>query len=473
MNHDTRALPLLCTLVATLLLLSACASEAGRRAAEGPAGDFIMPYAENPRYWQYDGEPVLLVGGTREDNLFQIPDLEPHLDRLAAVGGNYVRNTMSSRDEGDRWPFFQQPDGRYDLERPDDEYYERFEQLLRLAHERDIIVQIEVWDRFDYARDPWQENPFRPANNVNYTTGESGLANEYPEHPGSNNNPFFRSVPAQADNQLLLRYQQAHVDRILDRALQYPNVLYCMDNETSANPDWGAYWARYIKERAAETGVTVQTTEMWDAWDLKDEEHRRTLDRPELYDFADVSQNNHNQNQEHWDNLQWVRDYTAEAPRPLNHVKIYGADGGPYGSTRDALERFWRSILGGGASVRFHRPSSGIGLSETAQAHLRSADHLVNAFDLFRARPDAESQLLSDRGPDEAYLSYVPGEEYVVYFTDGGSVQLDLADTDGPFTLRWLNISAGSWQQADDVIGGRGVRLEAPRSGHWIAFLHR
>ena len=33
----------------------------------------IGVYKENPRYWQYKGRPVLLLGGSVEDNLFQIP----------------------------------------------------------------------------------------------------------------------------------------------------------------------------------------------------------------------------------------------------------------------------------------------------------------------------------------------------------------------------------------------------------------
>lgn len=69
------------------------------------AGDRIAVFEGNPWYWQYKGEPVMLLGGSVEDNLFQIPDLEKHLDLLASVGGNYVRNTMSSRDPGNVWPF--------------------------------------------------------------------------------------------------------------------------------------------------------------------------------------------------------------------------------------------------------------------------------------------------------------------------------------------------------------------------------
>ena len=57
--------------------------------------DRIQIYKENPRYWQYKGEPILLIGGSVEDNLFQIPNLKEHLELLKSVGGNYVRSTMS------------------------------------------------------------------------------------------------------------------------------------------------------------------------------------------------------------------------------------------------------------------------------------------------------------------------------------------------------------------------------------------
>ncbi|MCA9442678.1 MAG: hypothetical protein KC964_17880, partial [Candidatus Omnitrophica bacterium] len=42
----------------------------------------IHVYPENPRYWEYEGAPVVLIGGSVEDNLFQIPDLEGQLDLL-------------------------------------------------------------------------------------------------------------------------------------------------------------------------------------------------------------------------------------------------------------------------------------------------------------------------------------------------------------------------------------------------------
>ena len=57
----------------------------------------IQPWAEDARYWQYRDEPVMLLGASDDDSLFQWPSprLEAHLDALQSAGANYIRNTMS------------------------------------------------------------------------------------------------------------------------------------------------------------------------------------------------------------------------------------------------------------------------------------------------------------------------------------------------------------------------------------------
>lgn len=90
----------------------------------------MQPYADNPKYWQYKGKPVLLLGGSNNDNLFQSPDIEEQLDLLKSVGGNFVRNTMSSRHSGDVYAYYLQEDEKYDLNKWGVEYWNRFEKLL-------------------------------------------------------------------------------------------------------------------------------------------------------------------------------------------------------------------------------------------------------------------------------------------------------------------------------------------------------
>jgi hypothetical protein len=468
-RHNGRVKPAFLSPLAAAIF--AVAGLAGEFAAKLPNAERIRPYVANPRYWQYRGQPVLLLGGSKDDNLFQIPDLKEHLDEMRAAGANYIRNTMSDRpDKGfEVYPFARREDGKYDLTRWNPEYWRRFTDLLRWTFERDIIVQIEVWDRFDYSRENWEKHPYNPANNVNYTFAESGFEPRYPDHPGANKQPFFFTTPRQRHNAVVFAHQQRFVDEMLRHALPYPHVLYCMDNETAAEPAWGAFWAEHIRARARAAGVDVFLTEMWDDWNLRAPQHRHTLDHPELYDFADVSQNNHQKGQTHWDNFQWVREYLAPRPRPINTVKTYGADTGRYGTTRDGVERWWRHLIGGAAAVRFHRPDSGLGFSAEAAAGVRAARRLASLCRFWEMEP--APQLLREHEPNEAYLSAKPGALYALYFPDGGAVGLDLRGHAGRFRLRWVNITTGDWGPSDEIAGGDRVNLQAPGAGHWAAAL--
>jgi hypothetical protein len=379
---------------------------------------------------------------------------------------------MSSRDEGDAWPFERAPEtGLYDLEQPGQDYWTRFEHFLNLCAERDIILQIEVWDRFDFARGPWQDNPYNPKNNINYTVEESGLAESIGSHPGQKENAFFHTIPALENNALVLGYQQAQLIELLKRSRPYPNVLYCIDNETNESPEWGKFWSLQIKDQAGES--IVQTTEMWDAWDLQSTQHRHTLDHPELYSFFDLSQNNHRHAEEHWQNPQLIRQYIIDSGhiRPMNSVKIYGANTGHFGTHRDAQERLWRNIFGGLASSRFHRPDSGLGLSKIAQAHIRSLRDLTDRIDIFTCTPD--NDLLDARSANEAYCTANPGIEYAVFFPDGGNVVLDTEAAAGNMIgVQWLDIRKSVWLDEETVEAGKRLRLVTPEEeGYWAVIV--
>ena len=278
-------------------------------------------YSGNRYYWTRSGAPVLLLGGSpraegpNDVGVFHLPNLAEYLDALVAVGGNWQRCLMSGQHSSNRWPFARVGD-RFDLDQWSEEYWDRFELFLKEGAARGIITDCELWATFDYYLDTWSVNPFNPANNVNYSAESTGLPTVVATAPHKAENPFFWTVPDEHNLTEVLRYQQRFVDRILSHTLRYHHVLYCMDNETSGEEAWGAYWADHIHQRAREAGKQVCVTEMWDAWDLKSEEHKRTLDHPERYDFADVSQNNQKKGQEHWDNFQWVYNRIAKQPRP-------------------------------------------------------------------------------------------------------------------------------------------------------------
>jgi hypothetical protein len=453
--------------------LAALTAAAGARGGITTEQQSIRPWAPNPRYWEYKGRPTLLIGGSDDDNLFQWPAerLELQLTLLRGVGGNYVRNTMSDRRDGgfEQYPFARRADGKYDLDSWNDEYWRRFARFLQLTSQHDIIVQIEVWDRFDYSLDNWPPHPYNPINNVNYTREASGLAPEYPEHPSTNAQPFFFTTPRQRNIVSVLRYQQRFVDRLLAETLKHGHVLYCIDNETSADAAWGQYWAEYIKTKAKAAGRRVHVTEMWDDWDVTAASHRHTLDHPELYDFVDLSQNNHKSGREHWRNALWAREYLAPRPRPMNAVKTYGADGNRFGHTdQDGLERFFRHVLAGFASARFHRPDSGLGLNPKAQSAIATVRKLESLVGLWDLTPDAE--VVGNGHGGDVYTATAGNGRRVLYFPAGGRTTLALAP--GGYEMAWVGLN-GSLRRENVKATGADHSIAAPDQGHWIAVVQK
>jgi hypothetical protein len=282
---------------------------------------------------------------------------------------------------------------------------------------------------------------------------------------------------------LIRAHQEAFVAKMLSYSLDYGHVLYCMDNETSTPAAWGQYWIEFIQAKAAEKGVTVCTTDMFDdAFDADKSKHTPIIfNDAEHYMFADISQvNSRSYDETHWDRLLWLlRQVNNRHPRPTNHTKIYGSGYKSFGTggPEDGVERFWRNILGGSASARFHRPDSGNGLGDFAKGSIKAARILESLIKFWDVTP--QMGLLSDRHSNEAYLAAKPAERYALYFTNGGSVGLDLSGATGSFEVTWMSVSmgirtrtsaTGRYRLMKKTIEGGGIRtFSAPYKGGWVA----
>lgn len=463
---------------------------------QGYQEDEIRIYPNNPFYWQYKGNPTLLIGGSDDDNLFQMDKLREHLELLASVGGNYIRCTMSSRDKGNVKPYLLTEKG-FDLEHPNPKYWEKFENLLNISHQRGIIVQIEFWATYDFYKDTWNENVFNPKNNVNYNSAKSLLPENVNHSAQLKINPFFETVPEIQNNQLVLNYQQKFIDKILSYTFQYDHVLYCIDNETNADPKWSSSWANYIRSKAKEHNKKIFITEMWDNWDptdnkvpgVRQQEHEshpfltrskvsNTINAPEIYDFIEVSNNNAQNGEIHYLSAKFVRDEIeiSKIIRPINNVKIYG--GTIYevytkdwaGSYKDGEERFWRNVFAGHSSVRFHRTPYGHGLSYLAQNHIKSMRMLVDSTDFFKLVPSNE--LLSKREANEAFCLSNPGEEYVIYFPAQGEIDLQIVPN--KYQMRWLHIRSSLWRNPEEYeVKSSSLKIKTPDNDQWVVILKR
>ncbi len=133
------------------------------------------------------------------------------------------------------------------------------------------------------------------------------------------------------------------------------------------------------------------------------------------------------------------------------------------------MERFCRNIFGGLASARFHRPDSGLGLGQKAQANLRSMRMVLDRIQPFKCQP--HNDLLADRESNEAYCFADPGTEYAVYFPDGGKVTLKVSPTEKPVTVRWLNVMESTWMEQKTLQTDGSVSLECPSKDYWVALV--
>ncbi|MBN1676025.1 MAG: hypothetical protein JXR37_33585 [Kiritimatiellae bacterium] len=457
----------------------------------------LQPYGKNPTYWEWDGKPTIPLGGSDDDNIFNaLPQDEVvrQLDRVRAAGGNYDRCTVSHRtDRGiEIKPYKRLENGKYDLAQWNDTYWNQFDRYLSLCREREIIVQVEIWATYDYVAPAWwAENPFRPANNVNYGGAQTSLpdvqVNDY-DHP--DRTLFMRTVPALNDDKVVYPYQQAFVDKVLSHTFTYDNILYCIDNEfwsqTRHNSmAWPDHWVRYIRAKAEAAGKTVYIGEMF--WPIPrpiDANMQYVMDHPELYDFLDYACVGNMHEQTFWDHHASAHAYMARTskPRPINHDKMYGADTNTsrrYEETdTEAIDRVWRVILGGAASARFHRPPTGIGNSDAAMASIRAMRKFIQVMPPWECSPRMD--LLSERMDNEAYVTVNPGQAYGLFFPGHfrgpKSVKLDLRETGGALRLRWINIGTGEFDGEETIAGGAPCRIAAPLEGSahgWAAVITR
>jgi hypothetical protein len=130
-----------------------------------------------------------------------------------------------------------------------------------------------------------------------------------------------------------------------------------------------------------------------------------------------------------------------------------------------------QEITGGFASSRFHRPPSGLGLSKTSINCFKSVRKIETIVKFWEVMPRME--LLIENKQGEAYISAKEGEYYLIYFTNKGSVKLDIEKQKGNFTIKWLSLKNAEWTGQEEIKAGSMIDLKAKSKNGCIAVLYR
>ena len=160
----------------------------------------------------------------------------------------------------------------------------------------------------------------------------------------------------------------------------------------------------------------------------------------------------------------------------MNTTKTYGADGNKFKhSDQDAIERFWRHLLAGAASIRFHRPDSGLGINDKAVACIRAARLLEKEAPLWEL--NAANQLLGNRSDNQAYVAANPERtKLAIYFPARGEVEssspvsLTLPNPDERYRVRWIDIDRGEFVSGGDRLQDAS-KISPPSKGNVAAVI--
>ena len=450
----------------------------------------IKPYHKNKSYWQYKGNPVYLLGGNKVVNPFQLEQqvLLHYMDELQASGGNYFRNVMSDREPGNMKAFKKAENGKYDLTQWNEDFWDGLRNMLQWSYERDIIVNLTFWDRFDHydqighrdiSREVlWINSPWNPVNNVNYTMEESGLDSTYAAHPITGINPFHQSVPEMKDLSVVLHFQQKFIEKILDLSLSYDNVIYNIGNEHQLDlMQWDMYWVQFVREYASAKGHEIETTAMFDHVIHEDGEwvgvdgFSPIIEDKEFFTFVEGSKVGSqwtDPGEAQYDAAIELIQHTNEVEiRPVNAVKVRTQN-----IVYNAQERLWRPLMAGFAALSHHRdylegltpdgwPIGGLALTDMAKTNIQAMRIFTNLIVPWESVP--RQDLLSDREEDEAYLLAKEGSMYGIYFPKGkGSVGLDMQNFQKSFIMRWVDIGNGKVVLETEIKGGNVLSIETP-----------
>ncbi|MAE63131.1 MAG: hypothetical protein CMJ18_02560 [Phycisphaeraceae bacterium] len=479
----------------------------------------VRIHPENPRLLEFRGRPVVLITATEHYGAVMNRPFryERYLEDAAAKGMTLTRlftlfrelqtpinpySTCKPESTDYVAPYERtgpetardgQP--KFDLTRPNGEFYERLHGFVSTASRLGVIVEIVLFSNV-YDTPVWDLNPLNPANNVN----------------GLPDFPWAESMSLRPPD--LFDWQSAHTRRIVEQTRQYDNVIYEICNEPAGakasgpgqpSADEVDAWQRRIVEvirdadhaepakrhlisgqQAAHAADRIETSTFPTDQSLVD----LPIDIANVHPIPNVVYGGRKYDLGMFMSaelkLREVRQYvldTCDVPRPMNFDEDNAAS-----QYRDVMgwtihrKRAWTTVFCGGHYdyidfsvlpwLEAGTPESNRCL-RTWFGHLSQFTHSV---DLARARP-REGWLKHDREAILASVLAVEASDYCIYLVDAREKD-DAGAGDALETTLEFDLPAGVYEVATyspvtglyspwmTMDGGNDRRLATPAFTH-------
>jgi hypothetical protein len=460
----------------------------------------VSLHPRNPHYFQFRGKPVVLVTSAEHYGSVLNPDFE-YKRYLAALaesalnytrifGGSYVevpsesfgikRNTLAPARGRFLPPWarsdtagYQGGGNKFDLDRWNPEYFDRYRAFLAEASRLGIIVEVTFFSS-QYQETQWQVSPFNPANNVNGTDA------------------IDWHVLNTRRNGNILPHQEKYVRKLVREAKGFDNVIFEIQNEPwSDRPALVDVVNRYLQPPARDhypnaieipDDLSLEWQAMVAGWVTSEES---ALPNRHL-----IAQN--------WCNFGYPAGNLAPGVSivnfhytyPFGVSSNYGLgkaisydETGFLGRSDDAyLSQAWNFLLSGGSvfnnldysfSVGHedgsdNEPNGPGGGSADLRRQLRILSEFLHSFSLPDLHPDSET-VEHVSGAWAHALSH-PGREYAIYLDGSVPATLSLRLPAGTYTAQWVDPHSGPVGNPETVrhAGGR-KSLQAPSFQHGMA----
>ena len=488
----------------------------------------IRIHPQNSKLFEFRGRPLVLLTATEHYGAVMNRSFrfERYLDDAADKGITLTRlftlfrelqtsinpySTCKPESPDYIAPFERTGPGRaldgepkFDLARPNPEFFERLRSFLTLASERGIIVEVVMLSN-TYSEAVWALNPLNPANNL------GGLAAfEWPDYMSLRHPKLFT-------------LQAAHVRRIVEETNRYDNVIYEVCNEPGGQVggeggghpslsevnDWLEALIGVIRETEADLPhrhlVAGQEAFAHEPWEQPSDRTFREMD----YDIVNMHPlPNTCHSGVAYDlgafmskqlRLRALRDYglaTYSEAKPLNqdedNVASQYKDEGGWTIHR---KRAWTTLLTGGHydyidfSIVPHLETGTPESNRAIRTWMKHLSALIHSFDLSRSKPLPELVTAHPEHTLEVVYS-VPGEDICVYLADerelavargleddlvdrgagrpiSGWVVIDLPE--GRFLVSSFDPKTGLSSPATELEGGAGARVKVSPFVHDLA----